>query len=211
MKQHRKYHTIIIEPSEIIREGIKLFLEGNPSFQITACFADLQEFEEKIIKDDFQIILLNPAIIPFYKPVNIRHIFADYPDVCLIAILYKYVDAEMIQSFDGILDIYDDGCTIYKKIIRIAETAWQETGDNANSAKRTGQTSENIELSKREKDILVALAQGLANKEIADKLHISTHTVISHRKNIVRKTGIKTVSGLTLYALFNNLVSQDEL
>jgi DNA-binding CsgD family transcriptional regulator len=58
---------------------------------------------------------------------------------------------------------------------------------------------------------LIALSKGLANKEIADKLHISTHTVISHRKNIIRKTGIKTVSGLTLYAFFNNLVSQDDL
>ncbi len=71
--------------------------------------------------------------------------------------------------------------------------------------------AENAELSEREKDILIALAQGLINKEIADRLCISTHTVISHRKNIVRKTGIKTVSGLTLYALFNNFVSKDEL
>ena len=80
-----------------------------------------------------------------------------------------------------------------------------------NNSVTTDQSTENIELSDREKDVLIALAKGLANKEIADKLHISTHTVISHRKNIVRKTGIKAVSGLTLYALFNNLVSQDDL
>lgn len=73
------------------------------------------------------------------------------------------------------------------------------------------QTTENIELSDREKDVLIALAKGMSNKEIAEKLFISAHTVMSHRKNIVRKTGIKAVAGLTLYAIFNNLVSQDDL
>ena len=201
MKQSKKYRTIIIEPSEIIREGIKLLLEKNPCFQVTACFSDLQSFEEKTTKEDFQVILLNPVTIKFHKPVNIRNLFANYPNVGLIAILYQYFDTKIHQYFDGILDIYDEGWTIPQKIIRIIETIQP----------KTDQSAENVELSDREKDILIALAQGLTNKEIADKLNISTHTVISHRKNIVRKTGIKTISGLTLYALFNNLVSQDEL
>ena len=65
---------------------------------------------------------------------------------------------------------------------------------------------EREELSGREKEILVSVAQGLLNKEIADKHHISINTVITHRKNITRKTGIKTVAGLTAYAILNNLV-----
>ncbi len=70
---------------------------------------------------------------------------------------------------------------------------------------------DSVELSKREKQTLAALARGLSNKAIADQLNISLHTVVSHRKSIVRKTGVKTVSGLTLYALFNNLISQQDL
>lgn len=62
------------------------------------------------------------------------------------------------------------------------------------------------ELSAREKEILVAVAKGMLNKEIADLYNISIYTVISHRKNITRKTGIKTVAGLTVYALLNNLI-----
>lgn len=61
-------------------------------------------------------------------------------------------------------------------------------------------------LSEREKEILVSVAQGLLNKEIADRHNISINTVITHRKNITRKTGIKTVAGLTVYALLNNLL-----
>ena len=65
---------------------------------------------------------------------------------------------------------------------------------------------EREELSAREKEILVSVAQGLLNKEIADRHNISINTVITHRKNITRKTGIKTVAGLTAYAILNNLV-----
>ena len=65
---------------------------------------------------------------------------------------------------------------------------------------------ESEELSAREKEILVCVARGMLNKEIADACNISIYTVITHRKNITRKTGIKTVAGLTVYALLNNLI-----
>jgi DNA-binding NarL/FixJ family response regulator len=54
------------------------------------------------------------------------------------------------------------------------------------------------------------LAKGLTNKEIADKLNISTNTVITHRKNLSQKTGIKSVSGLTIFAVVQKLVSIDD-
>jgi len=65
---------------------------------------------------------------------------------------------------------------------------------------------ERNELSDREKEVLVLVARGLLNKEIADKLNISINTVITHRKNITRKTGIKTTPGLTVYAILGGLV-----
>ncbi|WP_430817737.1 response regulator transcription factor [Carboxylicivirga sp. RSCT41] len=67
------------------------------------------------------------------------------------------------------------------------------------------------ELSPREKDILKEVALGLTNKEIAEKMYISSHTVISHRKNITRKLGIKTVSGLTVYAILNNIIQMNDV
>ena len=74
-----------------------------------------------------------------------------------------------------------------------------ESGDEAPK-------SEGEALSAREKEILVCVAKGMLNKEIADQCNLSIHTVITHRKNITRKTGIKTTPGLTVYALLNNLI-----
>jgi DNA-binding CsgD family transcriptional regulator len=67
------------------------------------------------------------------------------------------------------------------------------------------------ELSDREKTILKHVAKGQTNKEIAENLYLSTHTVITHRKNITAKLGIKTISGLTVYAILNNLVTLEEI
>ncbi|NOZ48241.1 MAG: response regulator transcription factor [Chlorobi bacterium] len=70
---------------------------------------------------------------------------------------------------------------------------------------------ESSELSNREKAVVRCIALGMTNKEIADTLFISTHTVIAHRKNITKKLAIKTVSGLTVYALLNELVNTTEI
>ena len=72
------------------------------------------------------------------------------------------------------------------------------------------------ELTKREIEVLQLLTKGYSNKEIADQLFVSTHTVISHRKNISEKTGIKSASGMTMYAILKKIIdvsdiNQDEL
>lgn len=71
--------------------------------------------------------------------------------------------------------------------------------------------SESAELSQREVEVLSLVAMGLINKEIADKLNISFNTVLSHRKNITAKLGIKSVSGLSVYAIMNGYISESDL
>ncbi len=66
-------------------------------------------------------------------------------------------------------------------------------------------------LSEREQEVLTLIAKGEMNKTIADKLNISLNTVLTHRKNITAKLNIKTVSGLTVYAILNGLISADEV
>ncbi len=66
-------------------------------------------------------------------------------------------------------------------------------------------------LSDREKEVLRQVALGMTNKEIATCLNISFNTVLTHRRNIMDKLGIRTVAGLIIYAVMNGLVSQTEL
>jgi DNA-binding NarL/FixJ family response regulator len=66
-------------------------------------------------------------------------------------------------------------------------------------------------LSGREKEIIICVVKGLTNKEIAQTLFLSTHTVISHRRNITRKLEIHSTAGLTVYAIMNKLIEIDEI
>lgn len=80
------------------------------------------------------------------------------------------------------------------------------TGENTGTV-----NDNNKELSSRETDVLQLIVKGSTNKEIADRLNISLNTVLSHRKNITAKLGIKTVSGLTFYAIMNGIISGDDI
>jgi len=79
------------------------------------------------------------------------------------------------------------------------------------SARPVRPASGDKDLSDREIEVLVLVSKGFINKEIAEKLNISLTTVISHRKNITDKLGIKSVSGLTMYAVMNGYVEPDTI
>ena len=72
-------------------------------------------------------------------------------------------------------------------------------------------TPSDHELTAREVEVLTLLVKGCINKEIADRLHISLTTVITHRKNITEKLGIKSVPGLTIYAVMHGYVEADAI
>jgi DNA-binding CsgD family transcriptional regulator len=92
----------------------------------------------------------------------------------------------------------DSADEIYEKVKHVFKT--QELNEDESEG-----------LSNREIDVLKLVAYGYSNKEIAEKLFISTHTVMSHRKNITEKLGIKSISGLTVYAIINNYIDTTNL
>ena len=100
---------------------------------------------------------------------------------------------------------FADHCAIEDDILRPALTRIQPQNH------RRHQMPETEELSDRERDVLIQVVRGSSNKEIADVLCISTHTVISHRKNIAHKLNIHSTAGLTIYAIVNHLVDLNSL
>ena len=66
-------------------------------------------------------------------------------------------------------------------------------------------------LAEREIEVLRGLIEDKSNKEIADNLNISVHTVVTHRKNITLKTGIRSQAGLTIYAISKKIIFIDDV
>jgi DNA-binding CsgD family transcriptional regulator len=102
------------------------------------------------------------------------------------------------KKFDHLID----NKASKEKVIPVLESVLTSTKETKESSSI---------LSERETAVLKLVALGYTNQEIAEKLFISKHTVISHRKNITSKLGIKTVSGLTVYAVLNNLIPKDQI
>ena len=102
---------------------------------------------------------------------------------------------------------FADHCAIEDDILRPVMLRQKEHSRKVPAAV----AKETEELSDRERDVLVQLVRGLSNKEIADVLCISTHTVVTHRKHITRKLNIHSTAGLTIYAIVNHLVDINSL
>ncbi len=100
---------------------------------------------------------------------------------------------------------FADHCAIEDEILRPAMTHVQQ------QKKPHQMPQDTEELSSRERDVVVQIVKGLSNKEIADVLCISVHTVITHRKNITRKLNIHSTAGLTIYAIVNKLIDINSL
>ena len=96
---------------------------------------------------------------------------------------------------------------IFIPAIKYLEDKSLQSDVSAKISSMIGKNQEGADaLGEREKDVIVALVQGMSNKEIAEHLCISVNTVITHRRNIARKLQIHSPAGLTIYAIVNNLI-----
>ena len=197
MNKHHA-HIIVLEPSTIVYEGISnILLQTGNAYHIFK-ISDWNELIESSFKtENIDIIIVNPQ----YLHNNFKEFQTQkktFSRSKWIGLVYAYFDTQTLSVFDAVINITDSPQTIHLTIRKLLENEIQ-----------TPTTSEQETLSEREIDVLKQLTLGLSNKEIADKLNISIHTVISHRKNITDKTGIKSTSGLTIYAISNNIISLD--
>lgn len=197
-KKH--YRIVLIEPSAIVAAGLQELIKIHREFEVVAVLADCYHYTERIRSLQPDIIVINPSVVDYQHRPCVESVFTGMDHASFVALVYQYVKPDELKRYRAVVNLEDDREKVVKKL-------YQAMDAGASPADRT----EGDELSEREKEILVSVAKGMINKEIAEEHHISIHTVISHRKNITRKTGIKSVSGLTVYALLNNLISMDEV
>ncbi|MBO4612137.1 MAG: helix-turn-helix transcriptional regulator [Bacteroidaceae bacterium] len=97
---------------------------------------------------------------------------------------------------------------LFVPAIRILEQQLKTDDVSARISNMISNADSQEAISEREKEIIMCLVQGMSNKEIANQLFISVNTVITHRRNIVRKLQIHSLAGLTIYAIANNLIDK---
>jgi DNA-binding CsgD family transcriptional regulator len=179
---------LISEGAFIIKKGLQFILNEIDNYSYNFYNPDNTNFKEYIKNQKFDILICNNSFFEINKGVILKNKLK----VIILDFKNKGFSNYFINTFEC------DKSTIISIL--------QEVGKIKNDKK------DKIEkISEREISVVECVAKGMINKEIADALFISQHTVITHRKNITRKLGIKTVSGLTVYAILNNIIDINEV
>lgn len=199
ISSHNRSIVIIISSYDILLAGLTEILKGSLATEVIS----LHRGDEMIDypKMDGNILVISTSDEYEKSGSFIRQILfsADH-----LAFLTLHLDTKSNYS-NLTINLSDTAALVCYKVNEILNSFV------AISSKETG-----TELTRREIEVLQLLTKGYANKEIADQLFVSTHTVISHRKNISEKTGIKSASGLTMYAILKKIIdvgdiNQDDL
>ena len=193
----RRYKVAIIEPSMIIAEGLCKILISSGEVDVVGIYPTLRDYTERSSARDIEVIIVGSQAVRGGESVSAS--VAGLQGETIVLLATTMIDEEALRQVDGVINIYDNETTLLRKLCAAVEQG------------ETNPYSDSHDLSERERDVLILVAKGMANKEIADRLNISIHTVMSHRKNITHKTGIKSVAGLTVYALLNNLLDQNDV
>ena len=188
---------LIVVPSAIAAKGLEQVFNDLGEFEVCAILRDLSGQELRSMAPD--VVVVDPCLFDYASRSSVKARVAEYSDAAVIAFTISPLDEEQQRQYDAVIGLMDTPPAIIKKVRAALE-------DRTETPRAEGE-----ELSQREKEILICVAKGMLNKEIADLYNISIYTVITHRKNITRKTGIKTVAGLTVYALLNNLIDMNSV
>ena len=192
---------IVAEKSYLVRKGIVSIINRLENGLVIQELDSLDLINTHLLELNPDYLVLNPNLIP---QNNTQRNFTIKTDIAEKVIAISSVGPArkgMLSNFREVIHLNDSREEIFRKLNSIIDPQEDSSVIDPGSS----------ELSEREKTILAEVARGLTNKEIAEKLFLSTHTVITHRKNITNKLGIKTISGLTVYAILNKLVDMSEI
>lgn len=200
MKNNDAIRIAIAETSVIIRGGLTAALKRLPNIKVQPVELLSVEALNDCLRTQYpEILIVNPAFGDYFDVNRFKEETAG-KKIRLMALVTSFVDASLLSKYDESISIFDDLDILTKKIRGLLDVVSDE------------EELENQDtLSLREKEIVICVVKGMTNKEIAEKLFLSIHTVITHRRNISKKLQIHSAAGLTIYAIVNKLVALSDV
>lgn len=207
---------IIIADSHFLsRKGLAMLLEENVDFALLSEALSASDLvnQSKFYKPDLIIVDYTSAN---FALESLPQIAKKYPTAKLLAITDFQSNAVVSKALNsGVSSHLLKDCDMDEIVEAIYTTAKGQKficGKIAsavldNKAAINEYNCEGLNISDREMEIIKLIAEGFSNKEVADKLFLSTHTVTTHRKNIMNKLGVNNTAGLVLFAVRENLIS----
>lgn len=188
--------VLIIHQSAIVAEGLQRLLQ-NSSLQLHDHLRMFNNPADITIQSGSNYIFISSSAF-FHTLYNNQLINLNESGYRFIQLV---TESETLRDINNaeVINLNDSQSQIIEKVRNSINSFSPEKNNSVSS------------LTERETEVLKLVSLGNASKEIADKLNISTHTVITHRKNITEKLGIKSISGLTVYAILNKIIDTDEL
>lgn len=194
-------NVIIADKSELVRLGITGILRKiELPFQIRE-FTNARKIRNSQYKEHKNLVIISNSYIKNCPPELAAVLLSKYKQTLRILIHDDEPAFKVFPDFDAVIEPEDNEKTIIQKLEKLLSTF---------SAMKAEQSFPG-EISGREKEVLQLVAMGMTNKEIAERLYISSYTVITHRKNITAKLGIKTIAGLTVYAIIHKLIAPEDI
>lgn len=198
MKNNESIRIAVAETSVIIRSGLTLALKRLPNLKIQPVELLSVEALNDCLRTQFpDILVVNPTFGDFFDVARFREETAG-KGIRVVALVSSFIDASLLSKYDASISIFDDLEALANKI-NLLQKEPEEEEDSQEA------------LSQREKEIVICVVKGMTNKEIAEKLFLSIHTVITHRRNISKKLQIHSAAGLTIYAIVNKLVELSDV
>ena len=192
---------VVAETSVIIRSGLASVLKRIPNLNAQPVeIGSPESLSHYMQMHTPDIVIANPTFGGWFDLAAFKASHERAANTRFMALVCSVIDQNVLKAYDGHISICDDTDTISEHISRLLHTGDEEEDTGGADV-----------LSQREKEIITCVVKGMTNKAIADKLFLSVHTIITHRRNIARKLQIHSPAGLTIYAIVNKLVALEDI
>lgn len=216
MKKNKKINVLVADNNFLVRLGLRSVIEEERKFHWLGEVTKAEELNEKLSENKTDVLIIDYASSKFCVD-DISIINEYFPKVKILAITYPQTKQNYLSALQsGVISHLLKECSKDEIVEAIYSTCRGEKffcGKVVDVVFKENETSnvkgvscDGVKISGREIEIIKLVAEGLSNKEIADKLFLSIHTIATHRKNIMSKLDVNNSAGLVMYAIEKKLI-----